>query len=149
MDYSEVFLRQHDEMCQVVGSIVFSLVEAGHDSTSENIVAVLRNGIAEIGKWEPDQILYLQLAIDLLERGRGVPGAHCRPETVAISPEVHQEEQHQKMADIGNVEEMSWHEARAAFRTQMNAQGQGHQGKNECGKSGEQQRVCRQTQQVR
>ncbi|HBZ9192933.1 TPA: hypothetical protein MNJ48_004160 [Citrobacter freundii] len=56
--------------------IVFSLVEAGHDSTSENIVAVLRNGIAESGKWEPDQILYLQLAIDLLERGRGVPGAH-------------------------------------------------------------------------
>jgi hypothetical protein len=53
------------------------------------------------------------------------------------------------MADIGNVEEMSWHEARAAFRTQMNAQGQGHQGKNECGKSGEQQRVCRQTQQMR
>jgi hypothetical protein len=49
MDYSEVFLRQHDEMCQVVGSIVFSLVEAGHDSTSENIVAVLRNGIAESG----------------------------------------------------------------------------------------------------
>ncbi|HHY2929987.1 MULTISPECIES: DUF2767 family protein [Enterobacter] len=75
MDYSEVFLRQHDEMCQVVGSIVFSLVEAGHDSTSENIVAVLRNGIAESGKWEPDQVLYLQLAIDLLERGRGVPGA--------------------------------------------------------------------------
>ena len=58
MDYSEVFLRQHDEMCQVVGSIVFSLVEAGHDSTSENIVAVLRNGIAESGKWEPDQVLY-------------------------------------------------------------------------------------------
>ncbi|EPF0942161.1 TPA: DUF2767 family protein, partial [Enterobacter soli] len=58
MDYSEVFLRQHDEMCQVVGSIVFSLVEAGHDSTSENIVAVLRNGIAESGKWEPNQVLY-------------------------------------------------------------------------------------------
>lgn len=76
MDYSEVFLRQHDEMCQVVGSIVFSLVEAGHDSTRENIVAVLRNGIAESGKWEPDQVLYLQLAIDLLERGLGVPGAH-------------------------------------------------------------------------
>jgi nitrogen-specific signal transduction histidine kinase len=75
MDYSEVFLRQHDEVCQVVGSIVFSLVEAGHDSTSENIVAVLRNGIAESRKWEPDQVLYLQLAIDLLERGRGVPGA--------------------------------------------------------------------------
>ncbi|MFZ5210249.1 DUF2767 family protein [Enterobacter kobei] len=36
-------------MCQVVGSIVFSLVEAGHDSTSENIISVLRNGLAESG----------------------------------------------------------------------------------------------------
>jgi hypothetical protein len=76
MDYSEAFLRQHEEMCQVVGSIVFSLVEAGHDSTSKNIITVLRNELAESnGKWEPDQVLYLQLAIDLLERGRGVPGA--------------------------------------------------------------------------
>ncbi|EOV0832202.1 MULTISPECIES: DUF2767 family protein [Enterobacter] len=75
MDYSEAFLRQHEEMCQVVGSIVFSLVEAGHDSTSKNIITVLRNELAESnGKWEPDQVLYLQLAIDLLERGRGVPG---------------------------------------------------------------------------
>ncbi|WP_127851280.1 DUF2767 family protein, partial [Enterobacter asburiae] len=64
MDYSEVFLRQHDEMCQVVGSIVFSLVEAGHDSTSENIVAVLRNGIAESGKWEPNQVLYLGVRLE-------------------------------------------------------------------------------------
>lgn len=73
MDYSEAFLRQHEEMCQVVGSIVFSLVEAGHDSTSENIVTVLRNEIAESGKWAPDQMLYLQLAIDLLEQGRSIP----------------------------------------------------------------------------
>ncbi|EMF0893181.1 DUF2767 family protein [Enterobacter roggenkampii] len=59
MDYSEAFLRQHEEMCQVVGSIVFSLVEAGHDSTSKNIITVLRNELAESnGKWEPDQVLY-------------------------------------------------------------------------------------------
>jgi len=74
MDYSDTFMRQHEEMCQVVGSIVFSLVEAGHDSTSENIITVLRNGLAESGKWEPDQVLYLQLAIDLLEQGRIIPG---------------------------------------------------------------------------
>ncbi|AEN67259.1 hypothetical protein Entas_4576 (plasmid) [Enterobacter soli] len=76
MYYSDTFMRQHDEMCQVVGSIVFSLVEAGHDSTSENIVTVLRNELAESGKWEPDQVLYLQLAIDLLGRWRGrvIPG---------------------------------------------------------------------------
>lgn len=43
MDYSEAFRRQHEEMCQVVGSIVFSLVEAGHNATSENIVMVLVN----------------------------------------------------------------------------------------------------------
>lgn len=74
MDYSDTFMRQHDEMCHVVGSIVFSLIEAGHDSTSENIVLVLRNGLAETGRWEPDQLLYLQLAIDLLQRGRNIPG---------------------------------------------------------------------------
>ncbi|WP_276533058.1 DUF2767 family protein, partial [Citrobacter freundii] len=72
--FTEAFLRQHEEMCQVVGSIVFSLVEAGHDSTSGNIVTVLRNEIAETGKWAPDQVLYLQLAIDLLEQGRRIPG---------------------------------------------------------------------------
>ena len=74
MDYSDSFMRQHEEMCQVVGSIVFSLIEAGHDSTSENIVLVLHNALAETGKWEPDQRLYLHLAIDLLQRGRNVPG---------------------------------------------------------------------------
>ena len=72
MDYSGIFLKQHDEMCQVVGSIVFSLVEAGHDATRQNIVAVLRSELAETGKWAPDQVLYLQLAIDLLEQGRGI-----------------------------------------------------------------------------
>lgn len=69
MDYSDTFMRQHEEMCQAVGCIVFSLVEAGHDSCRNNIVTVLRNELAESGKWEPDQVLYLQLAIDLLERG--------------------------------------------------------------------------------
>ncbi|HAW5768315.1 TPA: DUF2767 family protein, partial [Escherichia coli] len=57
--------------CQVVGSIVFALAEAGHESRRDNIVAVLRNELAEPGKWEPDQVLYLQLAIDLLNTGQG------------------------------------------------------------------------------
>ncbi|ELW1649186.1 DUF2767 family protein [Enterobacter oligotrophicus] len=74
MNYSDTFMHQHEEMCQVVGSIVFSLVEAGHDSTSDNIVLVLRNELAETGKWAPDQVLYLQLAIDLLEHARNVTG---------------------------------------------------------------------------
>lgn len=67
MSYSEEFLRQHDEMCQVVGSIVFTLTAAGHDTQRENIVTVLRNEMLVDGKWEPDQIAYLALAIDLLE----------------------------------------------------------------------------------
>lgn len=74
MAYSDAFMRQHEEMCQVVGSIVFALAEAGHDSRQENIVAVLRSEIAETGKWEPDQVLYLQLAIDRLEQARLLPG---------------------------------------------------------------------------
>ncbi|MGA4538203.1 DUF2767 family protein [Citrobacter braakii] len=71
MNYSDTFMRQHEEMCQVVGSIVFALAEAGHDSHRENIVAVLRNELAEPGKWESDQVLFLQLAIDILNAGQG------------------------------------------------------------------------------
>ncbi|QWZ75339.1 DUF2767 family protein [Enterobacter roggenkampii] len=74
MEYSHAFMRQHEEMCKVVGSIVFALAEAGHDSRRENIVAVLHSEIAETGKWTPDQVLYLQLAIDLLEQARLLPG---------------------------------------------------------------------------
>ncbi|KFA84164.1 DUF2767 family protein [Enterobacter asburiae] len=32
MDYSDTFMRQHEEMCQVVGSIVFALTAAGHET---------------------------------------------------------------------------------------------------------------------
>ena len=53
MEYSHAFMRQHEEMCQVVGSIVFALAEAGHDSRRENIVAVVHSEIAETGR-EPD-----------------------------------------------------------------------------------------------
>ncbi|HDR2836412.1 TPA: DUF2767 family protein [Enterobacter mori] len=74
MEYSDAFMRQHEKMCQVVGSIVFMLAEAGLDSRRENIVSVLHSEIAETGKWAPDQVLYLQLAIDLLEQARLLPG---------------------------------------------------------------------------
>lgn len=74
MEYSLAFMRQHEKMCQVVGSIVFMLAEAGLDSRRENIVAVLQSEIAETGKWAPDQVLYLQLAIDRLEQARLLPG---------------------------------------------------------------------------
>lgn len=74
MQYSDAFIRQHEEMCQVVGNIVFMLAEAGLDSRRENIVSVLLSEIAETGKWAPDQVLYLQLAIDLLEQARLLPG---------------------------------------------------------------------------
>ncbi|WP_187362806.1 DUF2767 family protein [Raoultella terrigena] len=74
MEYSDAFMRQHEEMCRVTGRIVFTLVEAGLDSRRENIVSVLHCEIAETGKWEPDQVLYLQLAIDLLEQARFLPG---------------------------------------------------------------------------
>ncbi len=60
MAYSDAFMRQHEKMCQVVGSIVFALAEAGHDSRRENIVTVLRSEIAETGKRAPDQVIYLQ-----------------------------------------------------------------------------------------
>ncbi|MDS1916289.1 DUF2767 family protein [Enterobacter asburiae] len=69
MEYSDAFMHLHEEMCLVAGSVVFTLAETGHDSRRENIVAVLRSEIAETGKWEPDQVLYLQVAIDLLEQG--------------------------------------------------------------------------------
>lgn len=42
-------------------------------SRRENIVSVLHSEIAETGQWAPDQVLYLQLAIDLLEQARLLP----------------------------------------------------------------------------
>lgn len=74
MEYSDAFMRQHEDMCRVTGRIVFMLAEAGLDSRRENIVSVLHSEIAETGKWAPDQVLYLQLAIDLLEQARLLPG---------------------------------------------------------------------------
>ncbi|TDP12326.1 uncharacterized protein DUF2767 [Enterobacter sp. AG326] len=59
MEYSDAFMRRHEEMCQVVGSIVFALAEAGHDPRRENIVAVLRSEMAETGKREPEQAHFL------------------------------------------------------------------------------------------
>jgi hypothetical protein len=79
MDYSEVFLRQHDEVCQVVGSIVFSLVEAGHDSTSENIVAVLRNGIAESGNGSRTRSFIFSWPLIYWSGGEGFPGRTDAP----------------------------------------------------------------------
>lgn len=58
----------------MVGSIVFMLAEACLDSRRENIVAVLCSEVAETGKCVPDQVLYLQLAIDLPEQVRLLPG---------------------------------------------------------------------------
>ncbi|KFA84165.1 hypothetical protein N037_22110 [Enterobacter sp. EGD-HP1] len=37
-------------------------------------MTVLRSELAESGKWQPDQVLYLQTAIDLLEQGPFIPG---------------------------------------------------------------------------
>lgn len=49
-------------------------IQTRSGATSENIVMVLRSELAETGKWAPDQVLYLQLAIDLPEQGRRMPG---------------------------------------------------------------------------
>lgn len=68
--YSDNFMRQREEMCKMVGSIVFALAEAGHDSRRENIVAVLRSEMAQTGKRVRDQVLYLLHAIDLLSAGQ-------------------------------------------------------------------------------
>ncbi len=38
MIYSNEFMRQHDEMCQTVGSVVFTLAAAGHETHRQGVV---------------------------------------------------------------------------------------------------------------
>lgn len=42
-------MRQHGKMCQIVGSVVYSLVEAGRDTHRKNIATVLCNGLTVPG----------------------------------------------------------------------------------------------------
>ena len=67
MDISEKTMQQFDEMCQIVGSIVFALADAGLECRRRHIVKVLRNEMAEKGKWEPDQLMFMAVAIERLE----------------------------------------------------------------------------------
>lgn len=67
MNLSEKTMQQFDEMCQIVGSIVFALADGGLECRRRHIVQVLRQEMAEKGKWDPDQVMFMAVAIERLE----------------------------------------------------------------------------------
>ncbi|WP_256127231.1 DUF2767 family protein [Enterobacter asburiae] len=67
-------------MCQVVGSIVFSLVEAGHDSTSKNIITVLRNDWPKVtGNGSRTRSFIFSWPLIYWSGGEGFPGCADAP----------------------------------------------------------------------
>ncbi|HID9040214.1 fumarate hydratase FumD [Klebsiella quasipneumoniae] len=68
MDYEEVAQLRYQEMCRIVGDVVFAMVAKGHETRRVAIADVIRTEIAKgLGKWDPYQIQVMELAVKLLE----------------------------------------------------------------------------------
>ncbi|VTM12330.1 Protein of uncharacterised function (DUF2767) [Raoultella terrigena] len=58
----------NQEMCRIVGDVVFAMVAEGHETKRVAIADVIRTEIAKgLGKWDLDQIQVMELAVKLLE----------------------------------------------------------------------------------
>ncbi|EGY4496507.1 fumarate hydratase FumD [Salmonella enterica] len=68
MDYEATAQERYQEMCRIVGDVVFAMVAKGHETKKVAIVDVLRTEIAKgLDKWDVDQIKVMELAVKLLE----------------------------------------------------------------------------------
>lgn len=68
MDYEEAAQLRYQEMCRIVGDVVFAMVAEGHETKRVAIADVIRTEIAKgIVKWDLDQIQVMELAVKLLE----------------------------------------------------------------------------------
>lgn len=68
MDYEEIALQRYQEMCRIVGDVVFAMVAEGHETKKVAIADVLRTEIAKgLQKWDLDQVQVMELAVKLLE----------------------------------------------------------------------------------
>jgi len=68
MDYEEVAQLRYQEMCRIVGDVVFAMVAEGHETRKVAIADVIRTELAKgIDKWDVDQLQVMELAVKLLE----------------------------------------------------------------------------------
>lgn len=68
MDYEEAAQLRYQEMCRIVGDVVFAMVAEGHETKRVAIADVIRMEIAKgLDKWDLDQIQVMDLAVKLRE----------------------------------------------------------------------------------
>lgn len=68
MDYESAAQLRYQEMCRIVGDVVFAMVAEGHETKRVAIADVIRTEISKgINKWDLDQIQVMELAVKLLE----------------------------------------------------------------------------------
>lgn len=68
MDYKEIAQQRYQEMCRIVGDVVFAMVAEGHETRKVAIADVIRTELAKgIEKWDEDQLQVMALAVKLLE----------------------------------------------------------------------------------
>ncbi|CAD5355199.1 conserved protein of unknown function [Citrobacter freundii] len=68
MDYEELAQLRYQEMCRIVGDVVFAMAAEGHETKRVAIADVIRTEISKgLGKWDAYQIQVMELAVKLLE----------------------------------------------------------------------------------
>ncbi|CUY19214.1 Protein of uncharacterised function (DUF2767) [Serratia marcescens] len=68
MDYEEQAQIRYQEMCRIVGDVVFAMVAEGHETKKVAIADVIRTELAKgLDKWDEDQMQVMHLAVKLLE----------------------------------------------------------------------------------
>jgi len=68
MNYEAEAERRCQEMCRLVGDVVFAMVAEGHETRRIAIADVLRTEIAKgSDKWDVDQLQVMELAVKILE----------------------------------------------------------------------------------
>lgn len=68
MDYEDAAQLRYQEMCRIVGDVVFAMVAEGHETKRVAIADVIRTEILKgLDKWDSDQIQVMELAVKLLE----------------------------------------------------------------------------------
>lgn len=68
MNYEEQAQIRYQEMCRIVGDVVFAMVAEGHETKKVAIADVIRTELAKgPEKWDVDQLQVMELAVKLLE----------------------------------------------------------------------------------
>ncbi|EBI9414802.1 fumarate hydratase FumD [Salmonella enterica subsp. enterica serovar Poona] len=68
MHYEAAAQERYQEMCRIVGDVVFAMVAKGHETKRVAIADVIRTELSKgLDKWDVDQIKVMELAVKLLE----------------------------------------------------------------------------------